>query len=444
MKQLNALIVGDPFSKSGGGRRCFELVKRYRQYGIVPILVIPPFNSDPFRMKERLPSLVENGVKIVGAEMSLDYAQRKKLYERRSLLGYGELSLLTSRFSDDVANLLHGIKIDFVIGHHEVWDVVQMTHQIAKKLAVKSAIVLQLPPFYQNSQRAFELDMLDSLILSQLAKKHPFFSYRGFLSSSLSRNIGSILYAEMLKFTRETMRTAYYKLTISKNLGFIDKIFAVSRSIPFEMGYKWGKNVTVLKPSLGTDDFEQISSAEKEKGEYCIHYSRLIPSKGILEIPFIWKMFSKKFTGRLQLYVVGKFEDKRVEEAFNLLISNLGLKDQVKYLGYLEKNRLRRLVTNAKALIYPSHFDAFSLTIVESLSLGTPVIAYDIPGTKLNFSENKNVIIVPEYDVNAMADGISQLIENRAFSVRTRTSYANWEQVAEAETSSVKSALFLE
>lgn len=439
MKQLNALIIGDPFARSGGGTRCFEIVQRYKKYGINPILVIPPFSNEAFRMKELLPKLNMNGVKIVGAEVSLHYAQRKKLLESMNLIGYGGLSLLASNFSGYIANLLRDTKIDFVIGQHELWDVVQTTHQIAEKLAVRSAIVLQLPPFYQNSQKSFELDMLDSLNMFLLSKKHPLFSYYGFLAPPISRKIASFLYSAMIEFTGETTRSAYYKFTISKHLRFIDKIFAVSKSIPFEMGYDWKKNITIIEPGVATDQICEPFSDE-EKGDYMLYFARLLPSKGILEVPLIWKAFLEKSSRKLKLYIAGEFGDKKAEKAFNFMISKLGLKDKVEYLGFIERNQLIRTVTNARAVIYPSHFDSNSLVVLECNSIGTPIVTYDIPGIRFNYFTNKNVTMVPDYNVKAMADKLTQIIENRVTFEKIPS--MTWDQVAEAETSLVVSELF--
>ena len=229
MKQLNVLIIGDPFARSGGAMRCYEVIKRYKAFGASPILVVPPFTNKAYRLGNSLASLLRHGVKIVGLDSSLRYAQKRKGYihehEQMSLISYRRLSLLASRFSEEICDLLRDIKIDLVVGHHELWDVVQTTHQIAKKLSVKSAVVLQLPPFYENSQKASELDMLDSLNTLQLSKYHRLFTYYDSISTTLSQKIKSIFHTTMITY----VQSGYYKLTISNNLSGINEVFAVSK-----------------------------------------------------------------------------------------------------------------------------------------------------------------------------------------------------------------------
>ncbi|MBI3341819.1 glycosyltransferase [Candidatus Curtissbacteria bacterium] len=58
---------------------------------------------------------------------------------------------------------------------------------------------------------------------------------------------------------------------------------------------------------------------------------------------------------------------------------HLGIQDKVKFLGYVDHADLPGLYGGAQAFVFPSLFEGFGLPIVESLAVGTPVIASDIP-----------------------------------------------------------------
>jgi hypothetical protein len=111
--------VGNPFSRSGGGKRCFEVISRYRRFGVVPYLIVPPINNTS-GIGELLPSLTKNGVKLIGLDLSLEYAQKRKIFRRAKLPGYAISSVLYSKFSKRVARLTKDVKFDFIIGHHEL------------------------------------------------------------------------------------------------------------------------------------------------------------------------------------------------------------------------------------------------------------------------------------------------------------------------------------
>ena len=85
---------------------------------------------------------------------------------------------------------------------------------------------------------------------------------------------------------------------------------------------------------------------------------------------------------------------------------------RIEYLGFVSEEEKHEIVAKAKALIYPSHNDAFPLVILESLALGTPVVAYDIPGPKSVFSGLPGVLFVREFDVRGLALAVVRILDN--------------------------------
>jgi len=436
----NALVVGDPFCPTGGGKRCFEVIKRYKKYGITPYLVTPPTRLVDLRcedVEKLLPSLSKNGVKLIGLDLSAKFAFKKRIDNSPAwLLNFKESSALCSHFVHELLPSLREIRFDFIVGHHELSDVIQTTHEIAQELKLESAIVLQLPPFYADMRKAIRLKLMDRLNLSSLP------TYK-FLLPEYYRSIYTILLdgkpiRNMLREPLETIPVVkYLQLKISKQLSSIDKIFAVSRSIPYEMGDEWANKIAVLKPAVAVpEEFERIGN--KEGGDFVLYFARLVPTKGVLEIPLIWKRFLAYSRRKLRLYIVGTFSDKRVEETFNAVMSKLDLAKDIEYLGYQKTTELVTLVAKAKAVIYPSHKDSISLVVSECIAQRTPVIAYDIPAIRFNYLATEGVRTVPEFEVDAMAYELSRLIEEHCDSADTRL--PTWDQVAEKELSLLRAS----
>jgi len=65
--------------------------------------------------------------------------------------------------------------------------------------------------------------------------------------------------------------------------------------------------------------------------------------------------------------------DLRYPEAINLA-NELGLKDSVKWTGYLSDDDLVKTYQSADLLVHPSRYEGFGLQIIESMACGTPVI----------------------------------------------------------------------
>lgn len=61
-------------------------------------------------------------------------------------------------------------------------------------------------------------------------------------------------------------------------------------------------------------------------------------------------------------------------EDFDSLIGELGLREDVLVLGYVEESELQWLYQNCFAFVYPSLYEGFGLPALEAMSLGAPVL----------------------------------------------------------------------
>ncbi|MFP3234530.1 MAG: glycosyltransferase family 4 protein [Sulfolobaceae archaeon] len=192
----------------------------------------------------------------------------------------------------------------------------------------------------------------------------------------------------------------------------VKKILVVSKGVLDYLGIKNNWKVKVMKPSNAVDE-KLISIRNKsidKKQDYAVFFARLIPFKGILEIPYILNILRNKFNIGLKVKIFGKFYDNYTTTKFYSLINKFHLEENIEYLGFVPKQELYEIVSKAKLMIYPSHSDAFSLSILESLALGTPVVAYDIAGPKSVFTDLSAVKFSREFDVLELAKKSSEIL----------------------------------
>ncbi len=89
---------------------------------------------------------------------------------------------------------------------------------------------------------------------------------------------------------------------------------------------------------------------------------------------------------------------------------------KVKFLGYKTGSELADCYAMADVFCFPSRTDTFGIVIIESLSLGTPVAAYPVPGP----------IDILEQDINGhMSDNLSHSIRMAAKLDRTRVTQSS-------------------
>ena len=84
-------------------------------------------------------------------------------------------------------------------------------------------------------------------------------------------------------------------------------------------------------------------------------------------------------------------------------------------LGYIRGDKQMAMLYNAAdVMIVPSRSENLSNTIMESMSCGTPVVAFDIGGNGDMIDHEQNGYLANEHDTEDLANGISWCINNNA------------------------------
>ena len=99
------------------------------------------------------------------------------------------------------------------------------------------------------------------------------------------------------------------------------------------------------------------------------------------------------------------------EENLRKMVLEYGLDDNVHFLGKMRKTEIAKELRNSNVYVLPSRNENFSVAILEGLATGLPVIATDCGGIR-ECLDDRNGIIVPVDDVDAMASAIKQMMEN--------------------------------
>jgi glycosyltransferase involved in cell wall biosynthesis len=99
---------------------------------------------------------------------------------------------------------------------------------------------------------------------------------------------------------------------------------------------------------------------------------RLSEEKGIFELPELFSRVSSEIPG-LKLVIAGTGPaEAELREA---------LPDAI-FLGWVNHEDLHRVYSSADLLVLPSKFDTFSCVVLEAISCGLPVIAYNTKGPR--------------------------------------------------------------
>ena len=104
--------------------------------------------------------------------------------------------------------------------------------------------------------------------------------------------------------------------------------------------------------------------------------------------------------------------------------AELALGDRVHFLGALPRLRVLELFHAADASVLSSSWENFPHTVVEALSVGTPVLATRIGGVAEVVRDGENGLLVPSGDVAALADAVRRFFADAALRERLRAAAA--------------------
>jgi glycosyltransferase involved in cell wall biosynthesis len=100
--------------------------------------------------------------------------------------------------------------------------------------------------------------------------------------------------------------------------------------------------------------------------------------------------------------------------------TGLGLDGRVRFLGGRPRRDVFELLRAADAAVLTSTWENFPHVVVESLAVGTPVIATDVGGVGEAVRDGENGLLVPPRDAAALADAIRRFVHDPALQARLR------------------------
>ena len=134
--------------------------------------------------------------------------------------------------------------------------------------------------------------------------------------------------------------------------------------------------------------------------------ARLIERKGLRDLLPALALLER---GRFELDVVGTGPD---DEALRMLARELGLANEVRFLGALDRSSVARRYREADLFTLPSTSEAFGNVFAEALASGLPVVGTTVGGIPELVEHGLHGLLVPPGEPAALADAIRTLADD--------------------------------
>ncbi len=104
--------------------------------------------------------------------------------------------------------------------------------------------------------------------------------------------------------------------------------------------------------------------------------------------------------------------NKGLESEIRELARREGLKDVVRFPGFLDMKAKIREFSNADIYLNTNRIDNMPVSVIEACAMGLPIVATDVGGLSHIISHGENGLLVPGENVSEMVKAVTALLDN--------------------------------
>lgn len=286
---------------------------------------------------------------------------------------------------------------------------------------------LNIPFYILNKKNRVDIKFIWKLIRLIRKEKIVIIHSHNFSANFWGRLVGYLARVPILITTEHTVATT--KSALQKYIDYYlskitDKIIAVSKNVKDshveEEGIKSETIVTIyngIEPHSNQESEISLyrSKLLNELGIDCtnmiiVTVGRLEPPKGyqylLNAIPIVKKVYPQ---ARFVFVGAGSLKNKLEETAIKL-----NIRDKVIFTGF--RADATNILSAFDLCVIPSIREGFSITLLEAMSVGTPIVATDVGGNSEAIVNKESGLIVPPKDPKLLASSIIEILKNKTMS----------------------------
>jgi glycosyltransferase involved in cell wall biosynthesis len=183
-------------------------------------------------------------------------------------------------------------------------------------------------------------------------------------------------------------------------------IIAVSGNVDAELRRHYrlgGRRPVVIPNGVDVDFFAPPETATPREQPTVLYVGRLGYRKGLGRLIAAMARLKDRFDWRLALAGEGPLEASLKAEA-----EAQGLAGRVDFLGFLDRDALRRALHESALFVNPADYESGPLTLLEAMAAGTPVVT--TPTGLVQDFERPAPLLVAEPDPTALAAAIGTVL----------------------------------
>jgi len=182
-------------------------------------------------------------------------------------------------------------------------------------------------------------------------------------------------------------------------------------------------------------EFESGELGEVQQGRHILCVALHQPRKAIDVLIKAFKLFSRNHA-EVELWLVG---DGPLRSQLEGLAHQLGLAEQVKFLGPQNRLAVKKLLRQCSFLVLPSRAEPFGIAILEAFASRKPVVASAVGGIPEIIEHGKNGLLVEPENPQALCDAMTAVWADRELAERlAEAGYATVKERFQWETAAAR------
>jgi glycosyltransferase involved in cell wall biosynthesis len=178
-----------------------------------------------------------------------------------------------------------------------------------------------------------------------------------------------------------------------------------------------------LEPKLfaqGACDDDAVDRVIRQGERYLLNVARWQPHKGFRYLVDAVHLLQERggFPSDHRVVIIGKPANPEQElfrkEIFAQMKSK-GVFERFVFVESCSDSGLRAFYKKAVTLVHPSTSEGFGLTLIEAMSMGTPVIACDASGPSEILDHGRYGCLVPKGDAGKLSDAVEKMLSDSEF-----------------------------
>jgi L-malate glycosyltransferase len=203
-------------------------------------------------------------------------------------------------------------------------------------------------------------------------------------------------------------KSALNRWIIRFALGRADGICSTSRAMAREIAKYTGKPIEITPFGVDINRFQPAPDRKKSR-QITIGIAKGL--KDIYGFPELFRAFARIHAEfpQTRLLIVG---DGPERTRYEKMVTELGIRDRVQFVGYVENTRLPQYLNQMDLFVLPSHQESFGVSAIEAQACGVPVIANGIGGLPEVVKDGETGIVLPNNHPDTIYEAIKNLILN--------------------------------